>query len=266
VLALFAYCGACNAERVLGFGMRTYKKIGTDPVLLACYTRYQQFCSALKLDLLFQIQLAAFCLLGFRALTWRWIATLAVHVPVALAWLPCGLAAVRRESVTLLRLLLLAACFQPLLYAAMLLTDPRYVPGPAGGAHAVLGANSPHWALGLGVEMLPDETLSTGHDSAAVAASAMTNMSYCTQRLRESTFPFSPALGTTYLLAILTRLLLLSVAILSRANFGLGLATRVHQRDGPGVFDRPNLGVRGAGDVTSSSHHLDGYAAWHGTP
>ena len=53
-LAILTYC---HRERVPGFGMRTYKKVGADPALLACYQRYQQFCSFLKLDWLFQIAL-----------------------------------------------------------------------------------------------------------------------------------------------------------------------------------------------------------------
>ena len=46
------------------FGMRTYKKVGSDPELLACYQVYQRFSTTLKLDWLFQLQLLAYVLLG----------------------------------------------------------------------------------------------------------------------------------------------------------------------------------------------------------
>ena len=50
-----------------GFGMRTYKKVGTDPALIRAYGRYQQFCSCLKLDWLFQLVLLS----AFSMHTWR---------------------------------------------------------------------------------------------------------------------------------------------------------------------------------------------------
>ena len=47
-LALVTYLGTGD---LVGFGWRVYKKVGADPVLIDCYRRYQQFCSALKLRL-----------------------------------------------------------------------------------------------------------------------------------------------------------------------------------------------------------------------
>jgi len=40
-----------------GFGVRAYKKVGTDAQLLAAYESYQQCCACLKLDWLFQVAL-----------------------------------------------------------------------------------------------------------------------------------------------------------------------------------------------------------------
>ena len=51
--------------------MRTYKKVGTDPQLIRRYRRYQQYCTCLKLDLLFQAALLCVCALGFDYFTWQ---------------------------------------------------------------------------------------------------------------------------------------------------------------------------------------------------
>lgn len=177
------------------FGMRTYKKVGSDPELLACYQVYQRFSTTLKLDWLFQLQLLAYVLLGTAVPSWQWVAAMAVQLPLALAWLPIGLTAARRERVALMLLLLLVGSVQPPLYAAQLLTLPP-------SSEAVLGG------------------VAFGN---------------CTQRLREHTFPFgSGSLNALYLLALATRLVLLSSACLVRANFGRGLLTRVHCRRGQG--------------------------------
>ena len=71
--------------------MRMYKKVGTDPALIDRYRRYQQFCSCLKLDLLFQLSLVTVCVLGFDTFSWQWWLTSLLHAPIALAWLPLGL-------------------------------------------------------------------------------------------------------------------------------------------------------------------------------
>ena len=62
-----AYCGGMPR-----FGMRTYKKVGTDPALLEMYSGYQRFGSILKLDWLLQIELLALSLLGLHEFGWRW--------------------------------------------------------------------------------------------------------------------------------------------------------------------------------------------------
>jgi len=114
---------------VPGFGMRTYKKVGADPALLACYQRYQQFCSFLKLDWLFQIALVGIAVLGLTEGEWQWWITVGVQLPYTLLWLPWGLIAVRRESSVLIGLLLVAACAQPPLYAVLLVTHrPPFEP------------------------------------------------------------------------------------------------------------------------------------------
>ena len=209
-LALLTYCGS---HHLPGFGMRTYKKVGSDPVLLECYRRYQQFCTVLKLDLLFQLELCTFCFLGLRELTWQWWLTTVVQLPLAICWLPLGLLAARRESVSLMTALLVLACAQPPLYALQLFS--------LGTPNATLAV--PGWvplpeALGLG--MPPYGT-----------ASQPQLDTYCTQQLREQAFPFaSTGLNALYLMALVARLLLLSAAILVRVHFGQGLASRVHQR------------------------------------
>ena len=125
-LAILTYC---HRERVPGFGMRTYKKVGADPALLACYQRYQQFCSFLKLDWLFQIALVGIAVLGLTEDEWQWWLTVGIQLPYTLLWLPWGLIAVRRESSVLLGLLLVAACVQPPLYAVLLVTHrPPFEP------------------------------------------------------------------------------------------------------------------------------------------
>jgi hypothetical protein len=109
--------------------MRTYKKVGADPALLACYQRYQQFCSFLKLDWLFQIALVGIAVLGLTEGEWQWWITVGVQLPYTLLWLPWGLIAVRRESSVLIGLLLVAACAQPPLYAVLLVTHrPPFEP------------------------------------------------------------------------------------------------------------------------------------------
>eukprot|EP00900_Chrysochromulina_parva_P000924 jgi/Chrpa1/10832/Chrysochromulina_OHIO_Genome00017388-RA len=57
--------------------------------------RYQQFCSFLKLDWLFQIALVGIAVLGLTEGEWQWWITVGVQLPYTLLWLPWGLIAVR---------------------------------------------------------------------------------------------------------------------------------------------------------------------------
>lgn len=209
------------------FGMRTYKKVGTDPALLRCYATYQRFCSVLKLDWLLQLELLAFSLLGMQELTWQWWATVGAHAPIALVWPPLGLRSARRESGVLMGVLIVAAVAQPFLYAVQLLTLP------------------PH-----------DDTLpSPSH------LSPHRTMMYCTRRLRERTFPFSSVpLDVVYALALLTRLLFLAASLLVRRNFGCGLAAVLHGRGndsraaGSSSFSGSGLAPDVFGSGSSSTH------------
>ena len=96
---------------------------------------------------------------------------------------------------------------------------------------------------------------------------------YCTQRLRERTFPFaSPALNSLYLIALLVRLFTLYTALLARSNFGKGLASRVHRLRGTGgdtlgssYGSRDALTSRdGLGSTCSGMLGADGSAAGSG--
>ena len=69
---LLALLTCSGTGELRGFGMRTYKKVGTDPALIRRYRRYQQFCSGLKLDLLFQAGVISLCVLGFDKFSWQW--------------------------------------------------------------------------------------------------------------------------------------------------------------------------------------------------
>lgn len=222
-----AHCGTA------AFGMRTYKKVGTDPTLLACYAAYQRFCSTLKLDWLFQLELLAFSLLGVHELTWQWWASIVAQLPLALLWLPIGLRAARQESVSLMLMLLLGAALQPFVYGAQLLSLPApnatHVHPHRNATLALAGSEG--WSgLGHGQGLDLDQMDGTGNIW-GTSASRRGMTSYCTQRLRERTFPFASApLNALYLLALGTRLALLAAAITVRGNFGKGLASRVHAR------------------------------------
>lgn len=236
------HCGSA------AFGMRTYKKVGTDPQLLACYSMYQRFCSTLKLDWLLQLEILAFSLLGLQEFTWQWWLTVGVQLPIALAWLPLGLRAARKEAPLLMALLLLCASTQPFVYTAQLLTLRPHngTSAPSSSepwpAHGDAGANGDAWhddglllapwaesAGGGSRSLLP---LADGAPlSPAGLVGAPRQSSYCTQRLRERTFPFASApLNIVYLFAVLTRLIFVSVALRVRHNFGRGLAVVLHGR------------------------------------
>jgi hypothetical protein len=208
-LALFTYR---LTYFVPHFGMRTYKKVGADPTLLESYQVYQRFCTLLKLDWLFQLQSLSFSLIGLVELTWQWWASVAVQLPITLMWLPLGLLSVRREHAALMVFFLLAAALQPPLYVAQILSIP------APNATDVL-------------------TNHTRNESM-----------YCTQTLREDTYPFgSTTLNVLYSLTLATRLLLLSSALLVRRNFGKGLATRVHNRSRSLLSSASEDGSRSSG-------------------
>ena len=88
-MASFTYrISYCTGSTQPAVGMRTYKKVGTDPILLKCYATYQQFCTMLKLDWLLQLQLLAFSFLGLQELSWQWWVTVGGQLPIGVAWLP----------------------------------------------------------------------------------------------------------------------------------------------------------------------------------
>ena len=189
------YCGAAT------FGMRTYKKVGTDPALLACYQVYQRFCASLKLDWLFQLQLFAFSLLGLQELTWQWWLSVGAQLPIALAWLPLGLRSVRSESAMLMMLLLCAAALQPVVYAAQLFTVP--MPNVT-HSHHHNGSHHNGYDRFDGVA-IDGVAIDGERDQLGAPPHHMTM--YCTQRLRERTFPFAAVpLNVLYFLAFGTRL------------------------------------------------------------
>ena len=116
-----------------GLGMRRYKKVGTDPLLIRLYGRYQAFCSLLKFDLLLQLALLTFTLIGMPTLGVRWWLSLLFHLPVAVIWLPLGLAAVRREWWRGTLVLALVASLQPILFVVQLVLEngsPTPAPPP----------------------------------------------------------------------------------------------------------------------------------------
>lgn len=249
--------------------MRTYKKVGTDPQLLACYSVYQRFCSTLKLDWLLQLELLAFSLLGLQELTWQWYLAVGVQLPIALLWLPLGLRAARRESPMIMALLIACAAVQPFVYATQLLTlhphngttpsadllpDQALPPADADADAAVEGAGGANrlvalWAGSAGDEngrlsFVADGTAFASLGSLAPAPNA--SRMYCTQRLRERTFPFASApLNIVYLFAVLIRLIFLGVAMRVRLNFGKGLAAVLRGQRG-------SDGSRAAGSGFSS--------------
>ena len=250
VLASLTYRLTYCTAGVPAVGMRTYKKVGTDPALLAAYQVYQRFCTMLKLDWLLQLQMLAFCVLGIHELSWQWIVTLAAQLPMACVWIPLGLLAVRRESGPSMLLLILAAAAQVPLYAAQLLT----LPAPTHPHHNGTSPNGTEYAF---------DWVERGGGMEA----------YCTQRLRERTFPFaSPALNSLYLIALLVRLFTLYTALLARSNFGKGLASRVHRLRGTGgdslgssYGSRDALTSRdGLGSTCSGMLGADGSAAGSG--
>ena len=231
--------------------MRTYKKVGTDPALLACYQIYQRFCASLKLDWLFQLQLFAFSLLGLQELTWQWWVSVGLQLPIAIAWLPIGLRSARSESAVLMLLLLCAAALQPAMYAAQLFTLP--LPNATHSHHRHHNGSWRGELLLVGTGEGEGEGEGEGYGGASIAGTAIAGAAiggaaipgetesdlvgapphhltmYCTQRLRERTFPFAAApLNALYFLAFGTRLMLLVTAALVRSNFGKGLALRVH--------------------------------------
>ena len=243
LLAIFSYKLTYCTGAVPTVGMRTYKKVGTDPTLLACYFVYQGFCTMLKVDWLFQIQLLAYCILGLPEGTWQWQVSLAAHCPVACAWLPLGLLAARRESAVMMLVLVVAATCQVPLYAAQLLSLPP--PNATFHNHSHAHNHSHHHVddrFGVGsdadgsLSWLPSLTRDRATDAAWDAdggldiGAAAREDHYCTERLRDHTFPFgSPALNLLYLLALLSRLLLLFSGLRVRNNFGRGLLSRVHK-------------------------------------
>jgi len=83
------------------------------------------------------------------------------------------------------------------------------------------------------------------NDEARVGSSFDDGLHACTRRIRQHTFPFySVGLDLLYGMALLTRLFLLTFAILCRRNFGCGLAQRVHWRskeDGDMGHGQPSL-------------------------
>ena len=282
VLAMLTYKITYCSGALTSVGMRTYKKVGTDPTLLACYFVYQRWCTMLKVDWLFQIQLVAFCFLGIPEFSWQWLVTVACQLPIACVWLPVGLLAARRESPVMMASLLAAAACQVPLYAAQLLTLPPpngtvtthnhtrhnhshshqlgssfhshelgsssfwsdlaglgFPSQMHGGWGGGVDADQSHGAPSLSAEVMSAGLLWRGAnwDDGSDGPGAGTGggdghggfQHYCTQRLRERTFPFgSAAVNLLYLLAILSRLLLLFAGLRTRANFGRGLLSRVH--------------------------------------
>ncbi len=209
--------------------MRTYKKVGTDPILLACYRTYQQFCSVFKLDLLFQLQLAAISALGIRELSWQWWLSVGLHLPVCALWVPLGLSAVRRESVALTACLLVVAAVQPPIYVAQLVS---LAPTNA----TATNATAPFFDEPPAATLHPTLVLPAAPSAAAAAAAAAAAPldagppSYCTQRLREEAFPFAAlSLQMLYGLALTVRLLTISATVLAARNYGKGLLPRVHR-------------------------------------
>ena len=141
---------------------------------------------------------------------------------------------------------------------------------PCVDGDAGLGGGALHawWAAGAAssrsVLQLADGTPS----SAAGLVAAPTQSMYCTQRLRERTFPFASApLNIVYLFAMLTRLIFVSVAMRVRRNFGRGLSLVLHGRRSDssraagsgfssGVHD-PVLGPdSSAGSVAAAAEYL----------
>ena len=257
-MASFTYrISYCTGSTQPAVGMRTYKKVGTDPILLKCYATYQQFCTMLKLDWLLQLQLLAFSFLGLQELSWQWWVTVGGQLPIGVAWLPMGLLAARRESRMLMMLLLVAAAAQPPMYLAQLLTVPppnATLPfgNHSGHNHTLDNGNTLVSIFGIDDDDDPYLMENDGEDYGA-PPNGITH--YCTKRLRERTFPFeSPALNGLYLLALLVRLIMLFSAGLVRNNFGKGLATRVHSRsDGPNAFGSTSSSVHGGGLFGSGS-------------
>lgn len=83
-------------------------------------------------------------------------------------------------------------------------------------------------------------------------------MATCTERLRSHTFPFDAiGLNLLYGIFLVTRLLTLTFARLTSANFGRGLVTRVHQRPD---CDWP---VTTVSTAEHSAEHLDGWGGAH---
>ena len=114
---MFGVLACRGTATTAGFGMRIYKKVGTDATLISAYASYQQFTSALRLDWLLQLALVALSVLAYARLSAPWLISVCLHVPLALCWLPAGLAAARREWRSAMLALLTAASLQPPLCA-----------------------------------------------------------------------------------------------------------------------------------------------------
>ena len=219
-----------------GFGMRTYKKVGTDPLLIRRYHRYQQYCTCLKLDLLFQAALFCVCVLGFDYFTWQWSLTLLYHLPLSAAWLPLGLGGVRRESRAAMGALLLLGAAQIILLGLELglhRHPPSMPPSPL--SPPLAPAPPPSSPPSLEGAWEPFQ----GHPPSFEGS--------CTNELRVH-FPFeSPVLDFLYAAFLLTRLLGLGLGWAAASNFGHGLRERVHlprhdsSRDEPSESSRDTL-------------------------
>lgn len=212
--------------------MRTYKRVGAGPFMLRCYQRYQQFCAVHKLDLMCQVQFVAYSMLGLHQGSWQWWLSLVVHVPIAIAWLPIGIAAVRLESRALTHILITVALLQPPLYAAQLLSSEggsTLVHDGAATAHGVRVARAMH-GVEASVDSPPLSTatatwMHVGTPSWLFGGSVRN----CTFRLFAHSSPeaqgrMAVLTGALLALAVITRLLLLSAALLVRSSFGHGLA------------------------------------------
>ena len=161
----------------------------------------------------------------------------------------------------IMALLIACAAIQPFVYATQLLTLhphnrtttsttsadfllPHQLPPPADAdatangadrAGGLVGQWAGQWAESAGDDH--DHLFSFADGTPALAPvgslAAWPNVSsmYCTQRLRERTFPFASApLNIVYLFAVLIRLIFLGVAMRVRLNFGKGLAVVLRGR------------------------------------
>ena len=120
---IFAFATWSGTADTNGFGMRMYKKVGTDPELIYLYLRYQRHCSILKLDLLFQLGILAFMLIGDKVLSTSWWISLFCQLPIAIIWIPLGLASIRREWRLGMAVIGLMAIAQPAIYIFQLILE-----------------------------------------------------------------------------------------------------------------------------------------------